>query len=153
MLLVAALHAAPEKCNIINHKQELSKLMLKKQQVKRPVIFGAVFDDVADDTKRLLDALDETGLDDKSNHEKRQDTIKMITHNVQVMHKLLTFMKNDKIELRSDHYYKRSDVSACGISCYRPAKKVKRPDLAECTSRKFTTIKDDDDESIKNKLH
>lgn len=150
VLLVSVLHAAPERFNIIGHKQELSKLMLKKQQAKRPVIFGTMFDDVADDTKKLLDTLDE---DDQLNQEKKQDAIKMIVHNVQIMHKLLTFMKNDKSELRNDHYHNRSDVSACGVSCYRPAKRVLRPDLTECTSKKLKTTNDDDDENIQNKLH
>ncbi len=126
--VVGAETAKPNLFVLKTLKQHLDNLVKQKKSVNQ-LALGEMFDDFADDTKELLKDLDKQQESDESIKNQTQDTIKMITHNMAAMQKLLTFMSvSVDLDPLNNYCSKQSDDVAWVTICNRPAKRVVRSD-------------------------
>ena len=133
---------------VLENLKRLDDLVNKKKNtINQPVNLGMLFDDVADDTKKLLADLDKHGPKDKPGN---QEIIAIITRNIAAMERLLA-LSIVPVELEQYCGDKRmsDDPNRSTICCNRPAKKVSRP-MEPPTRKPHKTNEDDENNPLGN---
>jgi hypothetical protein len=113
---------------VLENLKYLDSLIQKKKSAKTEMKLEIIFDEYADDAKKLLEVLDKQNSYEQQDV-KKEDIVKQIAHSMAVLQRLLEIMKNNQLKpLETYCNQQRSDAlwgSLCGD---RPTKRVRRDD-------------------------